>query len=132
MLQKEGERPRHVVRGLLRLPRKEGLVTTVNLLREPLQHAYVPTAGAGGNGHRRDDLPTFASAVSAALDGVRAGTVSATAPEDRWLVGRIEEALAGVDDIQQMAGGGRRGTSPGTGGTHGTASILARRAQLPA
>jgi hypothetical protein len=105
-------------------------MTTVNLLREPLQHAYVP--GGGGNRHGREGLPSFAGAVLALLDDVRGGTVSATSPEDRWLVRRIEEALGGVDDIQQMAGGGEQVPPLRTGGTHGTASILARRAQATA
>jgi hypothetical protein len=89
------------VAGFSVVPRKEGLVTTVNLLQQPRRGEIAIASGIDAAG--RDGVPTLSSALGGLLADARTGKVRATAPGDRWLALRIEEALRGFDDIQQMA-----------------------------
>jgi hypothetical protein len=89
------------VAGFSVVPRKEGLVTTVNLLQQS-RRGKIPTA-SGIDAAGRDGVPSLSNALGGLLANVRTGKVRATAPGDRWLALRIEEALRGFDDIQQMA-----------------------------
>ena len=99
---------------------------STDLLREPLQPT--PTASLRSAAWPVD-VPSFGSAVSALLEDARVGRVSAATPEDRWLVLRIEEALSGFDDIQQMDTVYDAVPPSNAGAAAATVSILARRAR---
>jgi hypothetical protein len=73
-----------------------------------------------------DGSPSVAGALGALLEDAREGRVSAESPGDRWLVVRIEEALTGFDDIQQMAAGDEPLSPSRAGGPAGRASIRVR------
>jgi hypothetical protein len=107
-------------------PRKEGLVTTVDLLQRARQGEIAPASGT--DAARRVDVPSLASALRGLLADARMGKVRATTPGDRWLSLRIEEALRGFDDIQQMAVGHEPPLRLHAGGT-ATVSISASRVQ---
>ena len=76
-------------------------MTTVNLLQQPRRGKIATASGSDAAG--RDGVPSLSNALGGLLADARTGKVSATAPGDRWLALRIEEALRGFDDIQQMA-----------------------------
>ena len=86
-------------------------------------------ASASSAADSRYGVPSVGSALRKLMEDARVGRVRATSPGDRWLVLRIEEALRGFDDIQQMAT--RDDLQPPTypGGTAGRASIRASRAR---
>jgi hypothetical protein len=107
--------------------RREGLVTTANLLqRSP--SADIAT-GSRTDAGSPDDVPSLASALRRLLADARTGRVRATAPGDRWLALRIEEALRAFEDIRQMAIGDESAPPMRADGTTGTLSILAPRVQ---
>ena len=99
---------------------------STDLLREPPQRT--PTASLRSVDWPVD-VPSFGSAVRALLEDARVGRVGVATPEDRWLVPRIEEALSGFDDIQQMDTGYEPVPPSNAGAAAATASILARRAR---
>lgn len=101
-------------------------MTIVNLLREAPQQS---DSGIGSGAPWRNNGPSFGSELRALLASARTGTVNATAPEDGWLVLRIEEALRGLDDIQQMATSDEPAPSTNVGVTGRSASIRAQRAR---
>ena len=77
-------------------------MTAVNLVPGALPQA------AGDGDMRRDDdrqgdAPSLADALGTLLEDALAGRFGATAHGGQWLILRIEEALCGFDDIQQMA-----------------------------
>jgi len=129
MLPREEEFPRGaaVVGFSIVPPARSGTVTTVSPLQGAQQENIA--SGLGIDAARRDDVACFASALSGLLADVRMGKVTATAPGDRWLALRVEEALRGFDDIQQMAVGHEPAPWTGAGATAGAVSILAPRVQ---
>ena len=96
---------------------------STNLLQAP-RHGRTATA-SGPDAVGRDEVPSLASELSGLLADARTGKVRATTPGDRWLALRIEEALRGFDDIQQMAIGHEPAPPMPAGGNAGRVSILA-------
>ena len=77
-------------------------MTAVDVVRGALPQA----AGDSDMGHdaeRQCAAASFAKALVALVADARACRVSATAPGERWLILRIDEALRGFADIQEMA-----------------------------
>ncbi|HWC10898.1 MAG TPA: hypothetical protein VG455_06710 [Acidimicrobiales bacterium] len=91
----------------------------------PAATAASPSSAADS----RYGVPSVGSALRKLLEDARAGRARATSPGDRWLVLRIEEALLGFDDIQQMATDEELQPPTYAGGTAGRASIRASRAR---
>ena len=98
-------------------------MTALELLQEASPAATAPRALAVAE---LDGSPSVAGALGALLEDAREGRVSAASPGDRWLVVRIEEALRGFDDIQQMAAGDEPLSPSLGGGPAGSAPVAAR------
>jgi hypothetical protein len=72
-------------------------------------------------------VTSFGNALRSLLESARLSPAATKTPGDRWLILRIEEALRGFDEIQEITSGETR-EAPTYGATVGAASILARRA----
>jgi hypothetical protein len=104
-------------------------VTTLNVLEGTPQPNVITHTGI--DAVRRDDVASFATAVTALLNGALP-TTTASAPGDRWLVLRIKEALHDLDDIQQMDARDEPAAPTDAGRDDRVpALILARRVQAP-
>ena len=99
-------------------------MTALDLLQVAPSAATAPRALAVA---KPNGSPSVGRALGALLEDAREGRVSAASLGDRWLVLRIEEALRGFDDIQQMAAGDEPLPPSRAGGPDGRASIRARR-----
>jgi hypothetical protein len=110
------------------VPRKEGPVTTLSTL-QGVQLENI-TSNLGTDAAWRDDVPCLASALRDLLVDVRMARVTATAPGDRWLALRVEDALRGFEDIRQMSIGHEPAPQMHAGATAGAVSILAPQVQV--
>jgi hypothetical protein len=103
-------------------------VTATDLLQVAPQQDDSVT-GTGSVADLRDGAMPFGRAVRALLEGTRNGGARAGAPGDRWLMLRIEEAIRGFDEIQQMAADDKPEAAPYASDTAQTLLVLAPRAR---
>lgn len=103
-------------------------MSIVELVRQPEGDASAGTNSSERVSGSQPPARSFESAARSLLEGMWSGTLIANTPEDQWLVHRIEDALAGLDEIREMSAGDDAESPRDLGVAAGKASILAAQA----